>query len=73
MMPFGLGQCRRAFDKSESLAEIPEAIGTLDPPGVIEQRPIGRLCAQPLGFVGGQAAECRRGRVCRFYQRVLWP
>jgi hypothetical protein len=43
MVTLGFGESRRALDKSESLAEISEAVGSLNPLGLVGQRPIGRL------------------------------
>ncbi len=52
-MSFDLGQCRGALDEGESLGEILEAIGPLDPGRLIQQCPIRRL---PVILLGDLAA-----------------
>src|SRR5215469_3722257 len=54
VMTFGFGERRCPLDKLESLAKVSEPVGTLDPSGVIENRPVWRLCPVGCGLFFGQ-------------------
>src|ERR1700737_564819 len=54
MVSFGFGERGRALDKSESLGEVLEPIGSLDPFGVIDKRPVGRLRMISCGLRFGE-------------------
>src|SRR5260370_40784322 len=68
MVSFDFGERGRALDKSEGFGEVLEPVGSLDPLGFIEKRPVGRLRMISGGLLFAQrryAAAARRATLLR--------
>src|SRR5436305_3521127 len=72
MVSFGLGERGRALDKSEGFGEVLEPIGSLDPLGFIEKRPVGRLRMIGCGFLFGQRRYAAAARAATPLRECYW-